>query len=102
MTRRIVTIAAAVLLAVLGAVGVLDYVHQADQRALTGMRAVNVYVATKQIPSGTAAAAAVQDGLLVRKPFPASSVPDDAVRSITPSLSGQVLTGGLGAGQLLL
>jgi hypothetical protein len=51
MTRRIITIAAAVLLAVLGAVGVLDYVHQANQRALTGMRAVSAYVATAQISS---------------------------------------------------
>src|SRR5215469_15864303 len=98
MTRRIITIAAAVLLAVLGAVGVLDYVHQSDQRALTGMRAVNVYVATKQIPSGTSAAAAVQDGLLVRQQFPASSVPADAVRAITPTLSGLVLTSGLASG----
>jgi len=102
MTRRIVTIAAAVLLAVLGAVGVLDYVHQADQRALTGMRAVGAYVATAQIPSGTSAAAAVRAGLLVRQQFPASSVPADAVRSITPTLSGLVLTSSLPSGQMLL
>jgi pilus assembly protein CpaB len=102
MTRRIITIAAAVLLAVLGAVGVLDYVHQADQRALAGMRPVNAYVATKQIPSGTSAAVAVSDGLLVRQQFPASSVPADAIRSITPSLSGLVLTSGLASGQMLL
>src|SRR5215469_4222345 len=77
MTRRIITIAAAVLLAVLGAAGVLEYVHQADQRALSGMRAVNAYVATAQIPAG-------------------------AVRSITPTLSGMVLTSGLASGQILL
>jgi pilus assembly protein CpaB len=102
MTRRIVTIAAAVLLAVLGAVGVLDYVHQADQRAVAGMRAVDAYVATKQIPSGTSAVVAERDGLLVRQQFPASSVPADAVRSITPALSGLVLTSGLASGQMLL
>jgi|SRR5215469_6354230 len=102
MTRRIITIAAAVLLAVLGAVGVLDYVHQADQRAVAGMRAVDAYVATAQIPSGTSAAAAVREGLLVRQQFPASSVPTDAVRTITPTLSALVLTSGLGSGQILL
>jgi pilus assembly protein CpaB len=102
MTRRIITIAAAVLLAVLGAVGVLDYVHQADQRAVAGMRAVSAYVATAQIPSGTLAETAVRDGLLARQQFPASSVPADAVRSITPSLSGLVLTSGLASGQMLL
>lgn len=102
MTRRIVTIAAAVLLAVLGAVGVLDYAHQADQRALAGMHAVNAYVATAQIPSGTSAAAALREGLLVRQQFPASSVPTDAVRTLTPTLSALVLTSGLGSGQMLL
>jgi pilus assembly protein CpaB len=102
MTRRIITIAAAVLLAVLGAVGVLDYVHQANQRALTGMRAVSAYVATAQIPSGTVAEVAVRDGLLTRQQFPASSVPADAVSSLTPSLSSLVLTSGLASGQMLL
>lgn len=102
MTRRIITIAAAVLLAVLGVAGVLQYVHQADQRALAGMRAVPAYVAKAQIPSGTSAAAAVREGLLVRQQFPASSVPADAVRTITPTLSGLVLTSSLAAGQMLL
>src|SRR5215469_69546 len=102
MTRRIITIAAAVLLAVLGAAGVLEYVHQADQRALSGMRAVNAYVATAQIPSGTPASAALSERLLVRQKFPASSVPAGAVRSITPTLSGMVLTSGLASGQILL
>jgi len=102
MTRRIVTIAAAVLLAVLGGVGVLQYAHQADQRALAGMHAVNAYVATTQIPSGTSAATALREGLLVKQQFPASSVPADAVRSLTPTLSALVLTSGLASGQMLL
>jgi pilus assembly protein CpaB len=102
MTRRILTIAAAVLLAALGAVGVLDYVHQADNRALAGLRAVTAYVATKQIPAGTSAGVAAQDGLLVAQRFPASSVPAGAVSSITQSMSGLVLTSSLASGQLLL
>src|SRR5215472_19363999 len=102
MTRRIVTIAAAVLLAVLGAVGVLDYVHQADQRALAGMHAVNAYVANSQIPSGTSAGVALREGLLVSQQFPASSVPTDAVRTISPSIGSLVLTSGLASGQMLL
>lgn len=102
MSRRILTIGAAVLLAVLGAIGVLDYVHQADQRALAGVQAVTVYTATAQIASGTPAGTAVKDGLLVSQRFPASSVPADAVRSITPGMSGLVLTSGLASGQMLL
>jgi len=102
MTRRILTIVVAVLLAALGAVGVLDYVHQADNRALAGMRAVTAYVATEAIPSGTSARVAVENRLLVAQQFPASSVPADAVRSITPNVSGLVLTSGLAPGQMLL
>jgi pilus assembly protein CpaB len=102
MTRRILTVALALVLAVLGAVGVLDYVHQADQRALAGNRAVTAYIAKAQIPSGTTAGAALRDGLLVSQQFPASSVPADAVRSISPSTAGQVLTSGLASGQMLL
>jgi pilus assembly protein CpaB len=102
MTRRIVTIAAAVLLAIIGALGVLDYAHGADQRALSGMRAATAYVATTQIQAGTSAEVAIRDGLLKSQQFPASSVPTDAVRSITPSESSLVLTGGMTSGQILL
>jgi len=102
MTRRILTVAVALALAVLGAVGVLDYAHQADQRALAGMRAVTAYVAKAQIPSGTTAGTAVREGLLVGQQFPASSVPLDAVRTISPATASLVLTSGLGSGQMLL
>ena len=102
MTRRILIVAIALVLAVLGAVGVLDYVHQADQRALAGMRAVTAYVAKSQIPSGTSTGVALREGLLVSQQFPATSVPADAVRSISPSMAGLVLTSGLASGQMLL
>jgi pilus assembly protein CpaB len=102
MTRRILTVALALVLAVLGAVGVLDYAHQADQRALAGMHAVTAYVAKAQIPSGTTAGVALREGLLVSQQFPASSVPSDAIRSISASTAAMVLTGGLASGQLLL
>jgi pilus assembly protein CpaB len=102
MTRRILTVALALVLAVLGAVGVLDYVHQADQRALAGMRAVTAYVAKSQIPAGISAGVAIREGLLVSQQFPASSVPADAVRSVSPAMAGFVLTGGLASGQMLL
>jgi pilus assembly protein CpaB len=102
MTRRIVTFVVAVLLAAIGAVGVLDYVHQADQRALNGMQAGTAYVAREQIPAGISAATAVDDHYLVSEQFPAASIPADAVRAITSSQSDLVLTSALAAGQFLL
>ena len=102
MKRRVLTIAAALLLAVLGTAGVLAYVHQANARAVAGMKAVSTLVAQQQIPAGTSASAALHDGLLISQRLPASSVPDDAVSSITPDLSSLVLGANVQSGQLLL
>jgi pilus assembly protein CpaB len=102
LKRRVLTIALAALLAVLGTAGVLAYVHQADNRALAQMRAVTALVAQQQIPAGTSAAAALRDGLLRSQALPAASVPSDAVRSITPGLGGLVMSAAVPSGQLLL
>jgi pilus assembly protein CpaB len=102
LKRRILTITSALLLAVLGTAGVLAYVHQADARAMAGMRAVTTLVAQQQIPAGTSASAAVHEGLLISQRLPAGSVPADAVSSITPDLSSLVLGANVQSGQLLL
>lgn len=102
MKRRIFTVVLAVLLAVLGTAGVLAYVHQADARALAGQKAISVLVAGSEIPSGTTASAALQNGSLTSKEFPAASVPADAVRSITPDLRSLVMGADIQPGQLLL
>jgi pilus assembly protein CpaB len=100
--RRILTIGLAVLLAVFGTAGVLVYVHQANARALAGHRAVSALVATRQIPSGTSARAAVAAGMLSSQKLPASAVPSDAVRSISSSLAALVTSASIAPGQLLL
>lgn len=102
MTRRILIIGLAVVLAALGAVGVLVYVHRADQRALAGMHPVEVLVATAQIPAGTSAETALRDGWLKREQLPASSVPSDAVKSITSANASLVTATVVPSGQLLL
>lgn len=101
MTRRLLTIVLAIVLAVIGTGAVLLYVRQADQRAINGLKAVSVLVATQQIPAGTTAQAALADGLLSRQQLPAESVPADAVTSIS-GIGGLVLSGSLASGQLLL
>jgi pilus assembly protein CpaB len=96
------TIALAVLLAVLGTGLVLAYVHKANTRALEGMHAVTVIVAQKAMPSGTPAGVALQDGTLGSQKLPASAVPADAVRSITRANENLVSSTPLQPGQLLL
>ena len=102
MKRRVLTVTLAVLLAVLGTAGVLAYVHKADSRALAGMQSVNTLVAQGQIPAGTSANSAQQAGLLRSEALPASSVPANAVRSITPDLGSLVMSAQVQPGQLLL
>lgn len=92
----------ALVLAVLGTAGVLAYVHKADARALAGMKAVSVLVAETKITAGTSAAAALQAGSLRSQTLPASSVPADAVRSITPALASLVMSVEVLPGQVLL
>jgi pilus assembly protein CpaB len=96
------TIAVAVVLAGLGTVLVLAYVHQANTRAVNGLKAVDVIVAQGAIPSGTQVSEAMRDGLLGSQKLPAASVPADAVHSITPDLAGLVTSAAVQSGQLLL
>ena len=102
MKRRVLTVTLAILLAVLGTAGVLAYVHKANARALDGMRPVSVLVAQGQIPAGTSANSAQQQGLLRSEELPASSVPTNAVRSITPALGSLVMSAQVPSGQMLL
>jgi len=102
LKRRVLTVVVAVLLAVLGTAAVLAYVRQADNRALEGQKAVTVLIAQKVIPSGTSANTAVQDGLLTSQRLPASSVPVDALTSITPALGPLVTSAVVQPGQVLL
>jgi len=100
--RRVLTVTLALVLAVLGTVGVLAYVHGANARAVAGMKAVSTLVAKQQIPGGTSASTALHEGLLASQQLPARSVPPDAVSSITPDISSLVLSANVQTGQLLL
>jgi pilus assembly protein CpaB len=102
VTRRILTIIVAIVLAVIGTGAVLIYVNQANARALSGQKAVTVLVANHEIPAGTSASTALADGLLAKQKLPAASVPSDAVSSITADLAGLVVSANVPSGELLL
>ena len=102
MKRRVLTIALAVLLALLGTGGVLAYVNKANARALAGQQAVTVVIARQVIPAGTSAASALAQGLLGTERLPQSSVPADALTAITPAISALVTDADVQPGQLLL
>lgn len=99
MKRRIITIFVAVLLAMVGTVAVLVYVNQADARAIEGVQAETVLIATKPIPAGTSAKAAQTS--LRQEQMPADSVPSDAVSEIDEDLENLVTSADIAQGRLL-
>jgi pilus assembly protein CpaB len=102
MKPRAVSIALALLLAVIGTGAVAAYVSRASARAVAGLRAVTVLVAQQQIPAGTPAGTAWQDGSLRAEQLPAQSVSSDAIGSITADLGSLVTSIEVMPGQVLL
>jgi pilus assembly protein CpaB len=102
MNRRITAVLAALLLACVGTFAVFAYAHSADARAVARTRAVTVYIAAKAVPVGTTLENAVNNGMLTQQPLPASSVPDDVVRSIEPGMGSQVAVADIAPGQVVL
>lgn len=56
MLRRVLAALAAVILAAIGVLLVVNYAQRADERALEGMQTEDVYVAVADIPEGTPSA----------------------------------------------
>jgi pilus assembly protein CpaB len=99
MRRRLLATAAALVLALVGAVVLLAYAKGADARAMAGQRTQQVLVAAARIPSGTAA---VSLGDLVQtRQLPATAVAPGAVHDLT-ALAGKVTTVDLLPGEQLL
>jgi pilus assembly protein CpaB len=96
------TVMLAALLAVFGIVAVLAYVANTHNRVVKDMSPQYVLVAKQPIPSGTRAQAAVKNKLLTREQLPTSSVPIDALHSITADNANLVTSTAIQPGQLLL
>lgn len=97
--RRILAAAAAVVLAILGAVLLVGYVGRADDRAMAGMETTTVLVASEQIPAG-ASAAEVAD-LVEPRQMPVLAAGPDALHSLD-DVAGMVTVVDLQAGEQLL
>jgi pilus assembly protein CpaB len=76
MARRTALLITAILVAALGTVLVMVYVHNVDKRALAKQQPVEVLIAKKLIPAGTTGAAAAAAGDLER-----TTIPRDALAS---------------------
>jgi pilus assembly protein CpaB len=94
---RLVVVLVSVLVALVGALGVLRYAQGADERALAGQEARAVLVVGAAAPIGTPVEALVLRVELV----PAVAVPDGAVTSLE-SFAGAVTAVDLVVGEVLL
>jgi len=99
---RLLTITLAAVLALVGIVAVLAYVHQANERAVNGLKAETVMVAAGPIGEGTSLSKAQQEHLLSTEKVPESSLTTPAVQSVTAANGQLVMSGAVAKGQVLL
>jgi pilus assembly protein CpaB len=95
---RLLAITLAAVLGLLGVVAVLAYVRQANERAVNGLKAVTVLMATGAIPAGTSLNKAKAEDLLGTEQVPASSLSNAGVRSVTKQNGGEVVSGAVPKG----
>ncbi|GGS86890.1 hypothetical protein GCM10010156_51810 [Planobispora rosea] len=96
------TLLAALALALGGAAAVLVYVSGAEERALEGKKVVTVLVAKERIPAGTTGERVRSGDLTEPVRMPAETVPADALGRLDAGLDELALTSGLQPRQLLL
>jgi pilus assembly protein CpaB len=99
---RFVAIALAAVLGLLGVVAILAYVRQANERAVNGLKAETVMVATGAIRQGTSLMKARQEDLLGTEKVPESSLTKPAVQSVTGANEDMVMSAPVAKGQVLL
>ncbi len=102
MTRRILGVVLAIVLAVVGTAAVLLYVNSVRSTVASGQRAVKVLVAAERIPAGTTGGHLVERNLVHQITVPASSVPADALSTIPADLDQLVVTADVQPSQLIM
>ncbi len=101
MARRILTVAAALVLALLGTLLVVAYVGRADARALEGVETVDVVVAAGTLAEGQTVALAQAAGLLTTQQLPRRSVPEGALVELTPAEEPLVFASDVTPGEII-
>lgn len=103
MSRRILAITIAIVLATLGTVGGLALVLSAESRAQDRIsNPVTVAIATVDIPVGTTGETIRTHDMVRLVKMPKTSVPDDVLSEVTSELDTLVVTSNVAVGQLLL
>lgn len=104
MTRRLIAITVAIVLAAVGTAGILWYVTSVDSRAQANLTdPVRVAVADKQIPAGTSGQVIREQNLVRYVQMPKGSVPqEDVLGDIGAEFDNKVVTANVEKGYMLL
>jgi pilus assembly protein CpaB len=104
MTRRLIAITVAIVLAAVGTAGILWYVTSVDSRAQSELTdPVRVAVADKQIPAGTSGQVIREQNLVRYVQMPKGVVPeDDVLGDIGADLDNKVVTANVEKGYMVL
>jgi pilus assembly protein CpaB len=103
MNRRVLLIALAVLLALVGTGVIYAYVHNADNRAVESTRAAQVLVAVHEVPAGTTWSNAVKGNYFQVQKVPVDSAPSLALSSTDASVPlDEVAAASIASGQIVL
>ncbi len=100
--KRFIVALVALALSLAGAGSLWWYAQTADQRAVEGLAAVDVYVAKGDIPAGTPLSTALGMQLLDVQRIPKRLAPIGATTAVDPSTTGNVASSDIHAGQLVL
>jgi len=102
MTRRLVGVLIAIVLAVVGTAAVFAYLFTVRNSVAAGQEAIHVRVAKARIPAGTSGASIRDRELTEDIVMPKTSLPEDAMQDISIDYDKLVLTSDLQPRQLLL
>jgi pilus assembly protein CpaB len=102
MGRRILAIAAAAVIALIGAVLVLLYARGADSRAVAAASPTTVYVSNAVVPAGTSLKEAVRLQELTQTTVAARSLPAGALTTVDDTNSALVALSDIPPGQYVL
>jgi pilus assembly protein CpaB len=103
MNRRVLLIALAVVLALVGTGVIYAYVHNADKRAVDSTRAAQVLVAVHEVPAGTTWNDAVKGNYFEVQMVPVDSAPSLALSSTDASVPlDEVAAASIKSGEIVL
>ena len=102
MGRRVISITLALVVALLGVVGVVAYASAADKRAVAGQETSVVFITKALVPMGTTARDALAQKLIVQESVVSKGVPEGALARIDAANDALVATSSIMPGEIVL